>query len=176
MMPGLRLAVLSFAVACITSVPGTHAEDSDLRMLRKQVEELKDTVRQLQERVNALEKNDAAAWIPATIAAAPGTAPVLASPPKAMETTPAPDRATTGGRASVDDKVVILRNSWRRISTGMKQTDVKETLGPPTKETLMNGKVVWYYYYAGLGAGSVFFNGDGRISSSQAPNLGWNLY
>jgi len=57
----------------------------------------------------------------------------------------------------------------------MKQAEVKETLGPPTRETLINGKVVWYYYYAGLGAGSVFFNGDGRASSSQSPNLGWGF-
>ena len=176
MMPGHRLAVLSFAVACITSVPGTHAEDNDMRMLRQQVEELKDTIRQLQERVNALDKNDAAAWVPATIAPATATAPAQASPPRAMETGPATDRSTPTGRAPADDKVVILRNSWRRISTGMRQADVKETLGPPTKEMLINAKVVWYYYYAGLGAGSVFFNGDGRISSSQAPNLGWNLY
>ena len=175
MMPGHRLVVLSIALACVAFAPGTHAEDTELLTLRQQVEELKDTVRQLQERVNALEKNDTASWIPATIAPAPSTAPAQALPPKAMETSPAPERASPAGIASVDDKVVILRNSWRRISTGMKQADVKETLGPPTKETLMNGKVVWYYYYAGLGAGSVFFNGDGRISSSQSPNLGWSF-
>ena len=178
MMPGHRVAVLSFALACVAFVPAAYAEDTELRTLRQQVEELKDTVRQLQERVNALEKSDTASWIPATIAPAPAaatTAPSQTLPPKAMETAPAPDRAPSTGRASVDDKVVILRNSWRRISTGMKQADVKETLGLPTKEMLINGKVVWYYYYAGLGAGSVFFNGDGRISSSQSPNLGWSF-
>ena len=178
-MPGRRFAVLSFAVACVAFAGGAHAEESELRTLRQQVEELQDTVRQLQERINALEKKDTASWIPATIApapaAAPTTAPAQASLPKAAEAAPASDRTAPAARASVDDKVVILRNSWRRISTGMKQVDVKETLGPPTRETLINGKVVWYYYYAGIGAGSVFFNGDGRISSSQSPNLGWGF-
>jgi len=178
-MPGHRLAVLSFAVAYAAFATGAQAEEPGLGALRQQVEELTNTVRQLQERINALEKNDTASWIPATIAPAPTTAPTAApaqaSLPKTMETAPASDRAAPAARASVDDKVVILRNSWRRISTGMKQAEVKETLGPPTRETLINGKVVWYYYYAGLGAGSVFFNGDGRASSSQSPNLGWGF-
>lgn len=178
-MPGRRFAVLSFALACAAFATGAKADESAVSELRQQVEELKDTVRQLQERVNALEKGDTASWIPATTAPAPASAPTAApaqaSAPKTMETAPASDRAAPAARASVDDKVVILRNSWRRISTGMKQADVKETLGPPTRETLINGKVVWYYYYAGLGAGSVFFNADGRISSSQSPNLGWGF-
>lgn len=169
-MPGHRLAVLSFTLACAVCATGAQAEESELGALREQVDELTNTVRQLQERINALEKNDTTSWIPATSA----PAPAQASAPKTIETTPAPARAPAA-KASIDDKVVILRNSWRRISTGMKQDDVKETLGPPTRETLINGKVVWYYYYAGLGAGSVFFNADGRASSSQSPNLGWGF-
>ena len=170
-MPGHRLAVLSFAVACAACATGAQAEEPELGALRQQVEELTNTVRQLQERINALEKNATASWVPATSA----PAPVQAFRPKTMETAPASNRAAPAARASNDDKVVILRNSWRRISTGMKQDDVKEKLGPPTRETLINGKVVWYYYYAGLGAGSVFFNADGRASSSQSPNLGWGF-
>lgn len=169
-MIGHRLVVLSFVIVCAALAGGARAEDTDLRTLMQQVEELKNTVRQLQERVDALEKSEPAAWIPATIA------PVS---PKAMDTAPTPapvpDRVAPAGKASVDDKVVVLRNSWRHISAGIRQDDVKETLGPPTRETLINGKVVWYYYYAGLGAGSVFFNADGRVSSSQSPNLGWGF-
>ena len=178
-MPGHRFAALSFAVACVAFATGARADETELSVLRQQVEELKNNVRQLQERINALEKADTVSWIPATSspapAAAPTTAPAQSSAPKTMETAPASNRAAPAARASVDDKVVILRNSWRQIATGMKQADVKETLGPPTREMLINGKVVWYYYYAGLGAGSVFFNGDGRISSSQSPNLGWGF-
>jgi hypothetical protein len=40
---------------------------------------------------------------------------------------------------------------------------------------LINGKVVWYYVYSGLGAGSVFFKSDGHVSSSQPPNIGWGF-
>ena len=153
-----------FATIFMTFVAGARAEDAELRTLRNQVEELTVTVRQLQERVDALEKNDTARLIPVTIV--PATAPA---------TTTAPDGAAPNARASIDDKVVTLRNSWRRISAGMKQSDVKDALGAPAREMLINGKVVWYYHYAGLGAGSVFFNSDGRSSSSQPPNLGWNF-
>jgi len=180
-MIGQRLVVLSFAIVCTAFAGGACAEDTDLHALKQQVEELKNTVRQLQEKVDALEKSEKsepAAWIPATTAPAPGATAAPASP-KAMDTAPAPapvpDRVAPAGKASVDDKVVVLRNSWRHISAGIRQDDVKETLGPPTRETLINGKVVWYYYYAGLGAGSVFFNADGRVSSSQSPNLGWGF-
>ncbi len=169
-----RLALVSLAAVCTAFPPGAHADDAELRALRRQVQELTNAVRQLQERVNALEKGDASTWIPAT---APST---IATPdrddaPQDLKTPAAPERVAPGAKASVDDKVVMLRNSWRRISKGMKQEDVMEALGPPTKEMMMNGKVVWYYYYAGLGAGSVFFNSDGRSSSSQPPNVGWNF-
>ncbi|HEX7954082.1 MAG TPA: hypothetical protein VF523_13515, partial [Burkholderiales bacterium] len=86
-----------------------------------------------------------------------------------------PARSAPAAKASVDDKVVLLRSSWQRIARGMAQSAVSDTLGPPSRNMLINGKVVWYYYYAGLGAGSVFFNADGRVSSSQSPNLGWGF-
>jgi hypothetical protein len=174
-----RALALSFAVACAAFATGAHAEETELSALRQQVEELKGTVRQLQERINALEKKETASWIPATMAPAPATAPTAApanaSVSTTMDTAAASSPALPTAKAPLDDKIVILRTSWRRISTGMKQADVKEALGPPTRETLINGKVVWYYYYAGIGAGSVFFNGDGRISSSQSPNIGWGF-
>jgi hypothetical protein len=184
MMPARWFAAASLALACMAPLGAAHADDAELRVLRQQVEELKDTVRQLQERVNALEKNDSASWIPAMPAPAPAVAPAVApaaavaSPASAagpVQTDPAPKQANAAAKPSTDDKVVILRTSWRRISSGMTQADVKDTLGPPTREMLINGKAVWYYYYAGVGAGSVFFNRDGRISSSQSPNLGWGF-
>jgi hypothetical protein len=168
---GYRLAALLLA-AVLVLMPGPSgalADDAELRALRQQVDELKNTVRQLQQRIDALERKDDAPWVPATKAPPPASASPAASAPNTEE------RVAPAPKALVDDKVVTLRKSWRRISTGMTRADVTETLGPPSKETLINGKVVWYYYYAGLGAGSVFFNGDGHISSSQPPRLGWDF-
>lgn len=178
-----RLAAASLALACLICAAGAHAEDVELRMLKQQVEELKDTVRQLRERIDALEKNDPAAWLPATTAPAdnrPLTTPQAAAPagdgaPPTVAVAREPARSAPAANASVDDKVVLLRSSWQRIARGMEQSAVTDTLGPPSRNMLINGKVVWYYYYAGLGAGSVFFNADGRVSSSQSPNLGWGF-
>ena len=47
-------------------------------------------------------------------------------------------------------------------------------LGPPTRSFELGGKTVWYYYYPGIGAGSVFFGSDGRAASYQRPpHTGW---
>jgi outer membrane protein assembly factor BamE (lipoprotein component of BamABCDE complex) len=65
-----------------------------------------------------------------------------------------------------------LRLSWRKVKRGMTDTQIADVLGPPSHDTRINGKRVWYYYYPGVGAGSVFFNSDGRVSSDQAPSIG----
>jgi len=172
-----RRARAWMALACMSSIGWTHAEEPELQLLRQQVEDLQNTVRELQQRVNALEKNDSASWVPATAEPASATGPAAAAvpaPTAQAATSPAASAKEPGPtKAPLADKIVVLRTRWRHIAPGMMQAEVKETLGPPTREMLINGKVVWYYYYAGLGAGSVFFNRDGRISSSQSPNLGW---
>jgi hypothetical protein len=172
-LPARRIAA-SFALACMSSIGWAHADESELQLLRQQVEDLQNTVRQLQEQVNALEKNDSTSWVPAT--AAPATAPTAPAPgvtPAPTAQSAAAPKEPIAAKAPLADKIVVLRTSWRHVSPGMTQAEVGQALGPPTREMLINGKVVWYYYYAGLGAGSVFFNRDGRISSSQSPNLGW---
>jgi hypothetical protein len=164
------------ALACMSSIGWAHAEEPELQLLRQQVEDLQNTVRELQLRVNALEKNDSASWVPATAepASASGSAVAAVPAPAQPAASPAASAKEPGpAKTPLPDKVALLRMSWRHIAPGMMQAEVKETLGPPTREMLINGKVVWYYYYAGLGAGSVFFNRDGRLSSSQSPNLGW---
>ncbi|MEO8156848.1 MAG: outer membrane protein assembly factor BamE [Betaproteobacteria bacterium] len=183
-LPARRIAAAALAIACVTCSAGARADDAELRTLKQQVDELKNTVRQLQERINALEQSDATTWVPATTAPESSTSPPPAPEistsvapatvaPAPVNAVPVPESPRPTAKASVNDKVVMLRTSWQRISQGMTQSDVTQTLGPPTRQMLINSKVVWYYYYAGIGAGSVFFNGDGRISSSQSPNLGW---
>jgi len=162
----------SIALSCLISPHWARADDAQLQQLRQQIEALQNTVRALQERVDALEKNAAASWVPATPEPKPAgggvsAAPESAAQPAAAVKEPAASKMTPG------DRIALLRESWRHVSAGMTQADVMDTLGPPTREMSINGKLVWYYYYAGLGAGSVFFNRDGRISSSQSPHLGW---
>jgi hypothetical protein len=171
------LRALQWAVlfACVWLPPAAQADEEELRALKQQVEELKRTVTQLQDRVQVLERREAPPWVAATPEGGPPSQPnpISAKPVEAGQSST--QSAAPAAKSSVDDKIVVLRNSWRRISGEMTQAAVKESLGPPTREMLINGKTVWYYYYAGLGAGSVFFRGDGRVSSSQPPNLGWGF-
>ncbi len=82
-------------------------------------------------------------------------------------TTLSPNPAT--GSVSVP----ALRESWSRVNKGMSEAEIAELLGAPTTETYINGRRVWYYYYPGIGGASVFFRGDSRVSSHQAPFIGW---
>lgn len=168
------MPAVALAGAIVAGV--AHADDAALDALQKKVDVLEGNVRELKDRIRALEQGEAACPVPAsTTSGSPDTAPARTTVAKADQAVAPPQPAVPATEPSVDDQVVALRRSWRRIAAGMPQADVRSALGPPSHEMRINGKVVWYYYYAGLGAGSVFFNADGRISSSQSPNLGWGF-
>lgn len=152
------------------------ADDEDMRALRQRVDELSAAVRQLQDKIKVLEQDQHAPWVPAAGSSLSGSISREPVAPKQVEAAPAAvENAAPAAKTSVDDKIVVLRKSWRRISGEMTRDNVREALGPPSKEMLINGKVVWYYIYSGLGAGSVFFRSDGHVSSSQPPNIGWTF-
>jgi hypothetical protein len=178
MKAGRRLPALLWPMIflCLCRSIEAFADDVDLRALRQQVDELTATVRQLQDRIKLLEQDQEAPWVPAARSSPSESIPPESIAPKPVETAPtAMESAAPAAKASVDDKIVVLRKSWRRISSEMTREHVREALGPPSKEMLINGKVVWYYVYSGLGAGSVFFKSDGHVSSSQPPNIGWGF-
>jgi len=55
----------------------------------------------------------------------------------------------------------------------MSQAEVADVLGQPSKEIHIDSKLVWYYYYPGIGGASVFFRGNGHVSGYQGPSVGW---
>lgn len=161
---------------CVCWSLAANADDEDLRALRQQVDELTATVRQLQDRIKVLERDQEAPWVPAARSSPSESIPPEPVASKPVEgDTPAMERTAPAARTTVDDKIVVLRKSWRQISGDMTREQVGQALGPPSKEMRMNGKLVWYYVYSGLGAGSVFFKSNGRVSSSQPPNIGWGF-
>ena|SRR6266571_3958413 len=68
----------------------------------------------------------------------------------------------------------LLQRNWSEIQPGTPQQRVDALLGKPERVLRINGDLVWYYLYPGLGRGSVFFDGEGKVSSAQAPRLGWS--
>jgi len=69
--------------------------------------------------------------------------------------------------------LVTMKQNWAQIETGAPEDKVHALLGEPQKVLRIDGSLVWYYAYPGIGRGSVFFNRDGKVSSTQAPAPGW---
>jgi hypothetical protein len=178
-----ELAASLIILALAAGAAPALADDAEAQALRKEVEELK-------QRVKALEGEHAPVASPPSASPAAATAPPPVAKPPPMETDQspqaAPPAAQTAPAASADttpgplragtapppDSVAGLRLSWRKVKRGMSDTQIEDVLGPPSRDTQINGKRVWYYYYPGVGAGSVFFNSNGRVSSNQAPSIG----
>jgi len=149
-----RLCVVVLATAF--GLPA-WSQDSDTEALRKEVEALRQKVQKLEEQQTAK----------------PVAPPAAASPaqnPPVSTVQPAPQSASS---ALSSNPVVALRESWSRVAKKMSQAEIADVLGQPSKETRIDGKLVWYYYYPGIGGASVFFKSNGQVSSYQAPNVGW---
>jgi hypothetical protein len=69
--------------------------------------------------------------------------------------------------------LVQLKQSWSQVEPGTPEDRVRTLLGAPEKVLRIDGALVWYYVYPGIGPGSVFFNASGKVSSRQSPSLGW---
>lgn len=178
--------ILSGALAALAlslPVSDVHAQQSDVSKLRGEVEALKRSMQQMQMRLQAIEGsleqmgNGAAAASTSAPKPAPSEdtktptlaegGPVAATEPAQSTQTPPPQPANT--------QLVALKRAWANIKPEVSNTRVKELLGDPTQELRLNGKLTWYYAYPGIGAGSIFFNEDGRVSSRKSPffELAW---
>jgi hypothetical protein len=132
-------------------------QDSDTEALRKEVEQLRQKVQKLEEQQGAKPEAGRAAVSPEQ------TPPTAAGQPAAQSASPAP----------APTSVTALRESWSRVARNMSQAEIAEVLGQPNKKTRIDGKLVWYYYYPGIGGASMFFKSNGQVSSYQPPDVGW---
>jgi hypothetical protein len=157
------------AWALLGSTPAA-AEDPEVGALRRQVNALEQQVRELKARMDQF---DGGAPAPAPAAAAPAAAVPQAAPaaaaPAAAAPAPAAASAASPGYVSPE---AVLKQRWSSIKPSMGDDRVVELIGQPTTKFKLDGRDVWYYYYPGAGGGSVFFTGEGKVSSSQSP-FGW---
>jgi hypothetical protein len=65
-----------------------------------------------------------------------------------------------------------LRQSWSEVQPGVSKERVNALLGEPARVMRINGDLVWYYVYPGLGPGSVFFSEKDKVTAVQAPRTG----
>lgn len=71
------------------------------------------------------------------------------------------------------DALASLKRGWSQVAPGLPEDRVEALLGKPEKVLRIDGTLVWYYVYPEIGRGSVFFNASGKVSSRQAPGMGW---
>lgn len=65
-----------------------------------------------------------------------------------------------------------LQQSWSQVRSGVPKERVHALLGEPARVMHLNGDLVWYYVYPGVGAASVFFNTQDKVTAVQAPSRG----
>lgn len=65
-----------------------------------------------------------------------------------------------------------LRENWSQVRSGVPKERVHALLGEPAQVMHINGDLVWYYVYPGVGPASVFFNAEDKVTSVQAPRGG----
>lgn len=156
--PNSRLEQLSGAllVGLAATLLPAQAQEQDPTSLQKEVDQLRQEVQSLKEQVKSLHEP-----------------PPVATPPPVTQPTPAPNKVEPAPTKPPAGSITALRESWSHVEKGMTRAQIQKVLGPPTNELTINGKLVWYYYYTGVGGSSVFFNGDGRVSSHQRPTVGF---
>lgn len=169
-----RTVLLAAALLALAGSPAARASEHDDTTLKEDVKVLTDMVRDLQRRVSALEARAAPA---PTVTAAPSAAPVGPStaqeaPRSAPQSAPIA-AAHPGANFDYVSPEAVLKASWNQIEKGMDKSAIGALLGAPSTSFLLDGRLVWYYYYPGTGRGSVFFTDTGRVSSYQSPFLGF---
>jgi hypothetical protein len=213
------------ALTSVMSVP-VWGQDSETEALRKEVEELKQRVQELEKQQAAKPEANRAATSPDESSAGAARAPLpQAAPPSQPEADQTAGSPTTAGAAgslapqmsppvepeaspavtspdqssgpavgqpapqpltppvqraaepqatpSPPNPVTVLREKWRRVARNMSQAEIADVLGQPSKEIHIDSKLVWYYYYPGIGGASVFFKSNGHVSAYQGPTVGW---
>lgn len=154
----------ALGVAAALVLPPAWADSADeLARLREEAAQLRQSLEQLEARIHALEvrQREQQDRDGSGAAEKPAGAPV---PPAAS----APE-APPGSVSSL----LSLKQKWSQVEAGAPQETIQTLLGKPERVLNIDGNVVWYYAYPGIGRGSVFFNRDGKVTSFQAPSLGW---
>lgn len=137
-----------FLMACsiavtLSALPAWADQGDDVNRLREEAAKQRRDLEETEDRIRALEQQK-------------GAAPVRAASP-----------------APKVSELALLKKNWSQVEPGAPQERVQTLLGAPEKVLHIDGALVWYYAYPGIGPGSVFFNASGKVSSRQAPSFGW---
>jgi hypothetical protein len=148
-VPGRSLLLAVGAAVALTALPAAAEQSDDLSRLREEAAQQRRELEGTEAHIRALEQESGAT---AARKEAPGTG-----------TSP----------ATQVSPLVQLKQNWSQVEPGTPQDRVRALLGAPERVLRIDGALLWYYAYPGIGPGSVFFNASGKVSSRQSPSLGW---
>lgn len=173
----LPYTLFILAILPLLAASGAEGGDEETATLAKQIEELRQRMERLEARVRELER-----CLPVqpaqelqdrgnTGASSPPAGEQESSGPAAEGTAePHPEKSPS----AVDQEKVSIPQRWRILKRGMAPEEVEALLGQPQRVIEVDSKVVWYYRYPNVGAGSVVFTPDKRVSGWQKPPFhGW---
>jgi hypothetical protein len=143
LLPALGLA------AGLTALPALADQSDDLTRLREEAAKQRRELEGTEGRLRALEQKGGE-----TVGRENGSQPAAAPPTQVSQ-------------------LVQLKQNWSQVEPGTPEDRVRALLGAPEKVLRIDGALMWYYAYPGIGPGSVFFNASGKVSSRQSPRLGW---
>lgn len=149
--PVLRLIIPLSLLAASAAV----AQSADSTTLRRELNDLKQTARDLNTKIESLEHQ---------LAGQPEPAPqAVETPAAAAESAPTPASGTGP------------QECWGRVTRGMTFNDVEALLGHPQRTMDLSPKTLWYYSYRDVGSGSVVFTRERGVIDWQAPpfNTWW---
>jgi hypothetical protein len=146
---GRRLLLAWCAAAALTALPVSADQSDDLARLREEAAQQRRELEGTEARLRALEQKSGE-----TAGRENGLQPAVAP-------------------ATQLSQLVQLKQSWSQVEPGTPEDRVRVLLGTPEKALRIDGALMWYYVYPGIGPGSVFFNASGKVSSRQSPNFGW---
>jgi hypothetical protein len=153
----LRPALLACAVAAACAAAPARADPAEeLGRLRDEAAQMRRSLDRLDARIRALESEIGGSRGGIGPAQEPVAPPAIA-PAVRLDASP----------------LLQLRRNWSQVEAGIPSDRVEGLLGKPEKVLRIDGSVVWYYVYPGLGRGSVFFDAGGKVSSAQPPSAGW---
>jgi hypothetical protein len=150
MGPLVRRLLLALGLAAgLTALQALADQSDDLTRLREEAAQQRRELEGTEARLRALEQKGGE-----TAGRENGSQPAAALPAQVSQ-------------------LVQLKQNWSQVEPGTPEDRVRALLGAPEKVLRIDGALMWYYAYPGIGPGSVFFNASGKVSSRQSPRLGW---
>ena len=165
------LAALGIVIALIT--PSAWADQTEeLSRLRQEAAQIRQSLEKLEAKIQAIENplgNQGSHLDTRPSEHSSGATTQMQRAPNAGAAN-APDAALTSISSLVE-----MKQNWLQVQRGTPEERVQKLLGKPEKVLRIDGNLVWYYVYRGIGRGSVFFDGNGKVSATQPPSLGWSI-